>query len=79
MVKHEFGIMMNMNCGNTTAFLLMIKIWKMLLKGLPLLLLNWHTLLAKNKGLAYYGVTLVPPCPLKTFIDVIADIPELCE
>ena len=39
----------------------------------------WHTLSAKNKGLAYCGVTLVPPCSLKAFIDVIADIPELCE
>ena len=27
----------------------------------------------------YYGVTLVPPCSLKMFIDIIADIPELCE
>ena len=39
----------------------------------------WHTLSAKGKGLAYCGVTLVPPCSLKIFIDVIADIPELCD
>lgn len=39
----------------------------------------WHTLSAKGKGLAYCGVTLIPPCSLKAFIDVIADIPELCE
>lgn len=32
-----------------------------------------------RKGLAYCGVTLVPPCSLKAFIDSIADIPELCE
>ena len=39
----------------------------------------WHTLSVKGKGLAYCGVTLVPPCSLKAFIDSIADIPELCE
>lgn len=39
----------------------------------------WHTLSAKGKGLAYYGITLVPPCSLNAFINVIADIPELYE
>jgi hypothetical protein len=39
----------------------------------------WHTLSAKGKGLAYCGITLVPPCSLKAFTDVIADIPELYE
>ena len=33
----------------------------------------------KGKGLAYCGVTLVPPCSLKAFIDVIADNSELSE
>ena len=39
----------------------------------------WHTLSVKGKGLAYCGVTLVPPCSLKAFIDVIADNSELSE
>lgn len=39
----------------------------------------WHTLSAPVKGLNYDGITLVPPCSLKAFIDNIADIPELCE
>ena len=39
----------------------------------------WHTLSVKGKGLAYYGITLVPPRSLKAFIDVIADHSELGE
>lgn len=39
----------------------------------------WHTLSVKGKGLAYCGITLVPPCSLKAFIDVIADNSELFE
>ena len=37
----------------------------------------WHTLSIKEKGLAYCGVSLVPPSSLKAFIDVIDDIPKL--
>lgn len=37
----------------------------------------WHTLSVKGKGLAYCGVTLIPPCSLKSFIDAIGNIPEL--
>ena len=39
----------------------------------------WHTLSVRGKGLAYCGVTLIPPSSQKALIDVIADIPELCE
>ena len=39
----------------------------------------WHTLSAKGKGLSYCGITLVPPDPLKAFIDVLADKSELSE
>lgn len=39
----------------------------------------WHTLSIKEKRLAYYGISLIPPCSLKAFIDVIDDIPELYE
>jgi hypothetical protein len=37
----------------------------------------WHTLDVKGKGIAYCGVTLIPPCSVKAFIDVIKDISEL--
>lgn len=39
----------------------------------------WHTLDVKGKGLAYCGVTLIPPCSINEFADVIKDIPELYE
>ena len=39
----------------------------------------WHTLSVKGKGLTYCGITLVPPCSLKAFIDVINDNSELFE
>ena len=39
----------------------------------------WHTLSIKEKELAYCGISLIPPCSLKAFIDVIDDIPELYE
>ncbi len=37
----------------------------------------WHTLDVKGKGLEYSGVTLIPPCSIKAFIDVIKDISVL--
>lgn len=39
----------------------------------------WHTLDVKGKGLAYCGVTLIPPGSLQEFIDVIKDTPDLHE
>lgn len=39
----------------------------------------WHTLSVKGKGLAYCGITLIPPRSIKAFIDAVADVPELCE
>ena len=37
----------------------------------------WHTLDVKGKGLAYCGVTLIPPISIQKFIDVIEDETEL--
>lgn len=37
----------------------------------------WHTLSGKGKGLAYCGVTLIPPCSLRAFIRVIEDNSDL--
>ena len=37
----------------------------------------WHTLEVPAKGIAYTGITLVPPTSLQAFIAVIKDIAEL--
>ena len=37
----------------------------------------WHSIDAKGKGLAYCGITLIPPFSLNAFIEVIKDISEL--
>lgn len=39
--------------------------------------LYWHTLSVKSKGLAYYGITLIPPSSLKTFIKLTERDPVL--
>ncbi len=39
----------------------------------------WHTLDVKGKGIAYCGITLIPPDSIEAFVDVIKDIPELSE
>lgn len=89
MAKHEFGIMINApkqgkrydkyepwkyNCISVDDDCL-----NSVIKELTTIDFYWHTLSVKGKGLAYYGITLIPPVSLKTFIDIIADKPELCE
>ena len=32
----------------------------------------WHTLDIKKKGLAYYGITLIPPSSLDSFIKILS-------
>ena len=39
----------------------------------------WHTLDIKGKGLAYCGITLIPPCSMPAFIEAIKDYTELSE
>ena len=39
----------------------------------------WHTLDMPAKGIAYTGITLVPPKSVQSFIAVINNIPELNE
>lgn len=39
----------------------------------------WHTLDMPAKGIAYTGITLVPPKSVQSFIAVINNIPELDE
>jgi hypothetical protein len=39
----------------------------------------WHTLDVQGKGLAYCGITLIPPQSLAAFLDAIRDCPGLSE
>lgn len=41
--------------------------------------LYWHSLDVPGKGLAYCGITLIPPRSMPAFIDIIKDIRELDE
>ena len=80
MAKHEFGIMMDAPQQGTRYD--EYEPWKYacisvddtylegVVKRLTSIDFYWHTLSVKGKGLAYCGVTLVPPCSLKAFIDV---------
>ena len=39
----------------------------------------WHTLDVKRKGIAYCGITLIPPDSIKSFINVIENNANLLE
>lgn len=39
----------------------------------------WHTLDRLGKGLAYYGITLIPPSAFSELLSVVEDIPDLRE
>lgn len=89
MAKHEFGIMTDDPRPNKRYD--KYEPWKYacisvddsylesIVERLNTIDFYWHTLSVKGKGLAYCGITLVPPRSLKEFIDVIADNSELCE
>lgn len=89
MAKHEFGIMQNApekgkrydeyepqkyNC---------ISVDDAYVEKLDEKLIDvdfyWHTTDVSGKGLAYCGVTLIPPCSLQNFIEVVKDDPHLTE
>ena len=36
----------------------------------------WHTLDVKARGIAYCGITLIPPDSIRAFLDVIRDVSE---
>lgn len=85
MAKHEFGIMMDAPQPGKRYD--EYEPWKYdcisvdddyvegIAEKLGFIDFYWHTLSIKEKGLAYCGVSLVPPSSLKAFIDVIDDIP----
>lgn len=89
MAKHEFGIMKNepeygkrydeyepqkYNCISVDDCYLEAKV-----ADFEAIDCYWHTLDVKEKGLAYCGVTLIPPCSVCEFIDIIKDIEALDE
>lgn len=39
----------------------------------------WHALDVPGKGLAYCGITLIPPASLPLMCDIIAAVPELAD
>jgi len=39
----------------------------------------WHTLDMPGKGIAYAGITLIPPRSINVFLTVIENIPELMQ
>ena len=89
MAKHEFGIMMDAPQQGKRYDeyepwkYACISVDDAYLEGVVERLTSidfyWHTLSVKGEVLAYCGVTLIPPCSLKAFIDVIADNSELSE
>lgn len=89
MPKHEFGIMntapvhgkrydeyepQKYNCIIVDDSYI-----EAILKPLSDIDFYWHTLDVSKKGLAYYGITLIPPTSSKNFIAVIENISELSE
>ena len=39
----------------------------------------WHTLTRPEKGLAHFGITIIPPTSLPAFEDIVAKAPQLAE
>ncbi len=89
MAKHEFGIMQNApaqgkrydeyephkyNCISVDDDY--VEIMDADLNNVDF---YWHTLDVPAKGLAYCGVTLIPPSSIQPFIDVIKDISPLSD
>lgn len=89
MAKHEFGIMMDApqqgkrydeyEPWKYACISVADDYLEVVAERLNTIDFFWHTISNKSKGLAYYGVTLVPPCSLKAFIDAITNVSELSE
>lgn len=82
MAKHDFGIMqvkpkknqrfdeyepIKYNCISIHDDLI-----EPILLDLNILDCYWHTLQIKGKGLAYYGITLIPPKSMDKFIEILS-------
>ena len=49
-----------------------------LLPALALVDFFWHSLDVPGKGLAYYGITLIPPASMDAVIPLLGETPGLC-
>lgn len=83
MAEHEFGIMQTAPCHGKRYDKYephkynCISVDDIFLENIAADLNNidfyWHTTDVKGKGLAYCGITLIPPCSVNDFIDVIKE------
>lgn len=48
-------------------------------ESLHVLKCYWHTTDRQEQGLAYYGITLIPPESVRQFMEIISDKPEFNE
>ena len=81
MAKHEFGIMdmaptleqeyNKYNPEKYNCISVRDEEIEPLLKEFSVIPCYWHSLKRKERGLAYYGITIIPPYSLKEFISVI--------
>ena len=89
MAKHEFGIMQTAPCHGKRYDTYephkynCISVDDICLENIAADLNNidfyWHTTDNEGKGLAYCGITLIPPCSVNDFIDVIKEADGLSE
>lgn len=89
MPKHEFGIMNTVPIPGKRydeyepqkykCIVIDDDCIKNLMEPLSAIDFYWHTLDVPGKGLAYCGVTLIPPTSNRAFIAVIENIAELSE
>lgn len=89
MARHEFGVMHTAPCKGKRYDTYepqkynCISVDDIFLENIDADLNNidfyWHTTDVKGKGLAYCGITLIPPCSVNAFIDVINETHGLSE
>ncbi len=89
MAKHKFGILQNppkpgerydeYEPQKYDSICVDDDILEKLISSLDEIDFYWHTIDVKGKGLAYCGITLIPPDSTKTFIKVIENTPPLSD
>lgn len=86
MAKHDFGIMQNEPMNNERFDVYepekyhCIEIHDDFIEAILMDLANvpcyWHTLQVLGKGLAYYGITLIPPQSMELLIQILVSQPQ---
>lgn len=87
MARHEFGIMDENPVGDERYDMYEPERFALisvdddfiepLLPALDEIDFFWHTLDVPGKGLAYTGITLIPPTSIDSIVGIIENIPEL--